>query len=135
MVGIVVIAAIFSYLNPIPANEPLIWKETSDNIRMISEISPMQPGKNLFVIQLEMEKTAPLPKNVELWLTNKAKTQLAPISVPLELVQEAGANTTGIHKYKAEGPYLPFPGTWTAELKITDLDDNEKVFTRKIKLY
>jgi copper transport protein len=139
MLTIVVIAAIFSYLNPIPANEPLVWTAGSTNMQMTASISPMQVGTNQFSVNVQSE--SPL-KIVELRLSSSDKTEIAPLLVPLKLVDE-GKNTligksgdTGyIYRYAVEGPYLPFAGHWKAELKVIDSNDNEKDFTKKMMLF
>ncbi|MDB5052345.1 MAG: hypothetical protein JWM44_395 [Bacilli bacterium] len=137
MLGIVIIASIFSYLNPLPSNDPLQWKATVGGIAMTTEISPMQPGKNQFSVELECPISLKQPKSVELWLTFHGKQEIAPIAVPLQQVANAPANTTEskLYAYSAVGPYLPFSGNWTAEVKVMDQDDNENVFSKKLRIY
>jgi copper transport protein len=134
MMSIVVIAAIFSYLNPLPANEPLIWKETKAGIQMTCEISPMLPGTNQFTIQLEAPLQDSVPKQAELWLTSN-KTELAPIQVPLKLAKSEILNEKNLFTYSAKGPYLAYPSLWKAEIKLIDTQFNEITFTKKFRLF
>jgi copper transport protein len=130
MMGIVVIAAIFSYLNPIPANEPLVWKETQGQGQIIAGISPMQPGINQFTVEISAPLEDQAPKQVQLWLTSNQTGNLAPIRVPLKL----GKSIDGLTVYTAEGPYLPFPSLWKAEVKVMDAKDNETTYSKKFRL-
>jgi copper transport protein len=129
MMAIVVIAAIFSYLNPIPANEPLVWKEKQGQMQIIAGISPMQPGINRFTVEISEDEP---PKQVELWLTSSQTGNLAPIKVPLKLGQVVAEK--GVFTYSAEGPYLPFPSLWKAEVKVIDAKENEITYTKKFRL-
>jgi copper transport protein len=130
MIAIVIIAAIFSYLNPIPANEPLAWKEQQGPLQVITEISPMQPGINRFTVHLSAPVKDRLPKQVELWLTSSQTGKLAPIRVPLKLEKTMPGEMT----YSAEGPYIPFPSVWKAEIKLMDTEDYETTYTKKFRL-
>jgi copper transport protein len=132
MMCIVVIAAIFSYLNPIPANEPLVWKEKQGLVQIIAGISPMQPGINRFTVEISIPLEDQPLKQVELWLTSNQTGNLAPIRVPLKLSK--AIEETGVAAYSAEGPYLPFPSLWRAEVKVTDAMDNETTYTKKFRL-
>jgi copper transport protein len=144
MLSIVVIAAIFTYLNPIPANEPLVWTAASANVQMTASISPMQVGNNQFSVDVE---TASPPKAVELRLSSSDKPDIAPILVPLKRADAGNGalrsnngdvsdnKKSTVYRYNVEGPYLPFAGRWKAELKVIDTEDNEKVFTKKMMLF
>jgi copper transport protein len=132
MMTIVVIASIFSYLNPLPTNEPLNWSASSVNVQMTATISPMQVGKNQFSVSVE---TLNPPKTVELWLNSSDKPDIAPIQVPLQLIKEARGSNAHIYRYTVEGPYLPFASHWKAQLKIIDPEDNEQVFVKKLMLF
>jgi copper transport protein len=134
MMSIVVIAAIFSYLNPLPSNEPLIWKETKAGIQMTSEISPMQTGTNHFTIRIEAPLQEPVPKQAELWLTSD-KTELAPIQIPMKLAKSEILNNKNVFTYSANGSYLAYPSLWKAEVKLIDAQFNESSFTKKFRLF
>jgi hypothetical protein len=74
------------------------------------------------------------PKQVELWLTSNSKAELAPIAVPLTLSKRATLNNKNLFNYTSEGPYLPFPSHWQAEVKVIDAHDNEMTFTKSFRL-
>jgi copper transport protein len=132
MMCIVVIAAIFSYLNPIPANEPLVWKEKQNQVQIVAGISPMQSGINRFTVEISVPLKEAPPKQVQLWLTSNQTGNLAPIRVPLKLDKVIAE--TGVSTYSAEGPYLPFPSLWRAEVKVIDAKNNEITYTKKFRL-
>lgn len=60
---------------------------------------------------------------------------MAPLEVPLILVSVTDKPMGSIHwlqfDYAGQGPYLPFPGDWRIEVRITDGNDNETVYAKE----
>lgn len=123
MVLILVIVGIMTHLNPLPQNKPLEWHEQKDNIEFTFSITPNAPGTNHFMIFAKSYEEGVKIKRVNLYLTSIDNPELAPIEVPF---------TDGS---MLDGNYLPFPGKWSAELRILDTEDNEVVFYKDFMIY
>ena len=139
MAGIVAVAGIFTYLSPVPANEPLHWHVMGSKIHMTAEISPNAPGKNSFRTVVWLPKGSPPPKQVQMTLSSADKPEIGAIKVPLSPKQGAGEAEyyTGFDSYRYEsyGPYLPFPGRWKVEVRVMDAEDQETVYDKTITVY
>ncbi|WP_162848385.1 copper resistance CopC/CopD family protein [Paenibacillus nanensis] len=131
MLLIVIIASIFTSLNPRPANEPLSWHVMGESMHMTTSISPKTPGNNRFSVVLWITEGSAVPKKVNLYLQYEDDQKIAPIEVPLE----PSLTENGQYSFSAEGPYLPFAGKWMVELRVLDSDDDETVYHHKIMVY
>ncbi|TKC18845.1 copper resistance CopC/CopD family protein [Robertmurraya kyonggiensis] len=123
MVLILVIVGIMTHLNPLPQNKPLEWHDQKDNIEFTFSITPNAPGTNHFMIFAKSYEEGVKIKRVNLYLSSIDNPELAPIEVPF---------TDGS---MLDGNYLPFPGKWSAELRILDSEDNEVVFYKDFMIY
>lgn len=130
MIGILCIVGLFTFLSPLPENKPLNWVEKGEEIEFTATISPKVPGTNVFMVEANTLEAGVKVKRMELFLINKDNTDVAPIRVPLEDYEQA----TNAH-YMIEGQYLPFAGNWTAEVRILDSEDNEKVYRKDFIVY
>lgn len=130
MIGILGIVGIFTFLSPLPENKPLYWGEKGKEVEFTTSISPKVPGTNVFMVVAKAREEGLKIKRVELLLINKDNPDVAPIRVPFNDYDEAGS----VH-YMIEGQYLPFPGSWTAEVRILDSEDNEKVYREDFNVY
>ncbi len=139
MLAIIVIVGIFTTLSPLPPNEPFYWHEMG-NIHMTTTISPNSPGvTNTFNVDVWVGKEEHQPKYVKLFLTYKDNVDIAPIEVPLfsaELTNLGSSGFTVLKQYgfTAQGPYLPFSGTWNVEVRIMDAEDNETVYNKELRI-
>jgi copper transport protein len=138
MAAIVVIVGLFTYISPLPANEPVHAHKMGEDMHLTLRISPNAPGDNTFIVKVWLPEPVGEPKSVALRLRSEDRPDAGPIDVPLERYEDTEIdNFTGFVKatYRAEGPYLPFPGRWTAEIRVTDAKDNEKVHREPFRNY
>ncbi|MEX2462354.1 MAG: copper resistance protein CopC [Paenibacillaceae bacterium] len=139
MTLIMLIVGVFTYLNPLPVNTPLYWHQMGETIHMTTQITPKIPGKNTFSVQIWMPENIGKPKRVELWVTYKNDSTVAPIEVPIknvaEEVDEADYGGFRPYTYTVEGPYLPFPGKWALQLTIVDKNDVETQYDNEMMLF
>jgi copper transport protein len=109
-----------------------------EDMHLTLRISPNVPGDNTFIVKVWLPEPVGEPKSVALRLRSEDRPDAGPIDVPLERYEDTEIdNFTGFVKatYRAEGPYLPFPGRWTAEIRVTDAKDNEKVHREPFRNY
>jgi len=142
MAIIIVLVGLITYMAPIPANEPLRWHVMGETQHMSTDITPRAPGTNTFETEVWMPEKSGKPKQVQLILHYEDNATVAPIQVPLEPVEDDAddvqVETFGgfvPFAYKAEGEYLSLRGHWTAEVRIMDSDDNEKVYKETFLVY
>jgi len=138
MAAIVVIVGLFTYISPLPANEPVYAHKMGEDMHLTLRITPNAPGDNTFIVKVWLPEPLGKPKSVALRLRPDDRPETGPIDVPLEPYEDTEIdNFTGFVKstYRAEGPYLPFPGRWTAEIRVVDAEDNEKVHREPFRNY
>ncbi|MEW9670612.1 hypothetical protein [Ammoniphilus sp. 3BR4] len=70
-------------------------------------------------------------------MTYQEDPEIAPIKVPLkaELPPKKTSSGTEEHHFVSDGPYLPFEGNWTVEVRVMDSEDNETVYTKDFTVY
>ncbi|MEF3303574.1 copper resistance CopC/CopD family protein [Paenibacillus sp. GYB003] len=145
MAIIVVLVSLLTFISPVPPNEPLYWHEmgeTASSPHMTVQVAPMVPGDNQFRIDIWLTKELGKPKQVLLKLQDTDKPDVAPIEIPLaEHTNEqpdagyTADETYEQHSYKADGPFIPFPGNWKMEVRIMDKNDDETVYTTVKRVY
>ena len=137
--AIVLSVAVLTYQIPLPANEPLYWHRMGEDLHLTLRISPKAPGDNAFIVKVWLPEDVEggLPKNVQLRLRADGRMDSF-IDVPLEPYEDTELDAfEGFTKstYRAEGPYLPFRGKWTAQIRVTDGTDTERVLERQFRVY
>jgi len=138
MAAIVLCVGVLTYQNPLPANEPLYYHQMGTDMHLTLRISPRAPGTNTFIVKVWLPEQTGRPKKVELRLQPTGRPEFGWIEVPIAPYQDPEPDAfTGYVKatYQAEGPYLPFPGKWEAQVRVTDGQDNEIVRTTSFRLY
>ncbi|WP_159882795.1 copper resistance CopC/CopD family protein [Paenibacillus puerhi] len=138
MACILFIVGIFTYLTPMPANTPLYWHEMGQKIHMTTQISPNNPGVNNFTVKVWLLEQLGPPKQVVLKLQSPDSPDIAPIEVPVEPAEDTSVDEDfGMkrHTYKVKGPYLPYAGRWTVEVRVLDQQDEETVYVKEIRVY
>lgn len=130
MIMILAIVGVITYLNPLPENEPLEWKKQDRNLEFTTTISPKTPGYNHFKVTANSHNEDLEIKRIELFLIYKDNLEIEPIQVPFSEIEQS-KNV----QFKINGWYLPIEGNWTAELRIVDSEDNEKVFHKDFIVY
>lgn len=138
MACIVAIAAVFTYMSPLPANEPYNYHQMGDDMHVTFNVSPNVPGTdNTITLQVWLPEKSGEPKSVVLRLRSDSRED-APIDVALERVDEDAVDSFPGYKraaYRAEGPLLPYAGKWTAEIRVMDQEDNEIVKETQFRNY
>jgi copper transport protein len=130
MLVILGIVGVMTYMNPLPENEPLEWKNEDQNIEFTTSISPKTPGYNHFKVTANSLEEGLEIKRVELFLIFRDNLEIEPIQVPFSEIQQS-KNA----QFKINGSYLPIEGNWTVELRILDSEDNEKVYHKDFIVY
>lgn len=138
MACILIIVGIFTYMTPLPANEPLYWHVMGDKQHMTAQISPNAPGVNDFTVKVWLPEKLGKPKQVQMKLQAKETPDIAPFQLPLEPVEDASVEESyGMKRYtyKTRGAYLPYVGTWQLEVRVMDSNDDETVYQKEIRIY
>ncbi|TVX98199.1 copper resistance protein CopC [Paenibacillus cremeus] len=139
MVAIVVIASVFTTLNPQPLNKPLFWHEMGTTMHLTTRITPNAPGTNTFSLLVWIPETEKDLKRVQLIVKPEDQSGIAPIEIPLTPAAKVSVPDASIafHQfgYDAKGPYLPFPGKWTIEVRVLDANDDETVFSHEMMIH
>nr|WP_301287911.1 copper resistance protein CopC [Paenibacillus sp. MSJ-34] len=136
--AIVLIAAIFTYFSPLPANETLLWHEMGDELHTTIKITPNAPGDNRFIAKVWLPEQSGTPKRVTFRLKPLDRPEAGAIDVPLAPYEDRELDEfEGFVKYSydSKGPYMAFPGRWQVELRIMDADDNEYVKRKEFRIY
>ncbi|WP_246627354.1 copper resistance protein CopC [Paenibacillus solanacearum] len=135
---IVAIVGIFTYLTPLPVNEPLNWHVMGNNIHMTAQINPAATGVNDFTVKVWLPEPLGKPKQIIYKLQEQKSADIAPIEVPLEPFEDQSFDESyGMKKYsfKARGPYIPYPGYWKLEIRVMNSADDETVYEKTIRVY
>nr|WP_225442537.1 copper resistance protein CopC [Paenibacillus lycopersici] len=130
MALIIVVAALFTYISPLPANEPVTYHQMGDKLHVSFRVTPNKAGDNEFTVKVWLPDAAGAAKSVQLRLFSLDRKELGPIAVPVQPFEDTElTDFDGFVKsaYQAKGPYIPFAGRWEAEIRIMDQDDNETV--------
>lgn len=138
MAAIVIVVGLFTYISPLPANAPVHAHKMGEDLHLTLRVTPNVPGENTFIVKVWLPEPVGEPKSVALRLRPDDRPETGPIDVPLEPYEDRKLDHfTGFVKaaYRAAGPYIPFPGRWTAEIRILDRDDNELVHRESFRNY
>lgn len=130
MAIVIVVAALFTYISPLPANEPVTFHQMGEKMHVSLRITPNKAGVNELTVKVWLPDAVGAPKSVQLRLFSRDREELGPIDVPIRtFTDDELTDFDGFVKaaYKAEGPFIPFAGRWTAEVRVLDKDDNETV--------
>ncbi|MFD0671558.1 copper resistance CopC/CopD family protein [Cohnella sp. GCM10027633] len=138
--AIIVTVGVLTYQTPLPANEPLSFHQMGKDMHFTLRVTPNAPGDNRFTLKIWLPESVGegKPKKAQLRLTPKDKTEVGYIDVPLEPYtdEELDAFPDFVKTtYEAKGPYLPFAGEWTAQIRVTDAEDTERVKETTFKIY
>ncbi len=138
MAAIVIIVGLFTYISPLPENEPVRFHQMGDDMHLSLRVTPNVPGENAFIVKVWLPEEVGQPKSVTLRLRSEDRSELGPIEVPLQVYEDEEFDAfTGFVKatYESEGPYIPFAGRWLAEVRVLDQNDNERVHTEPFRNY
>lgn len=138
MALIIVVAALFTYISPLPANEPVTYHQMGDKMHLSFRVTPNKAGDNEFNLKVWLPDAVGAAKSVQVRLFSQDRKDLGPIDVPVQPFEDTElTDFEGFAKtaYKAEGPYIPFAGRWQAEIRVRDKEDNETVQTVDFRNY
>ncbi|WP_270169571.1 copper resistance CopC/CopD family protein [Paenibacillus sp. SYP-B4298] len=138
MAAIVLVVGIFTYISPLPANEPFSKHLMGSDKHITLRITPNVPGENKFIVKVWLPEKSGEPKRIKLLLRSLDKPDMGAIELPIEPYEDQEVDTfDGFIKstYRAEGPYIPFPGQWKAEIRILTQADDEIVHTETFRNY
>ncbi|WJH35009.1 hypothetical protein N6H14_02445 [Paenibacillus sp. CC-CFT747] len=138
MAVILGVVALLTYLAPVPPNEPLAWHVMGTKQHMSAKITPNIPGTNTFTVKVWLPEQMGPPKQVILRMINNDDPSIAPIEVPVKPYDDKEIDTSFDMKrysYKAEGPYLPFAGSWTVQVRVLDSQDDEIPYEKIMRVY
>lgn len=138
MALVIIVAALFTYISPLPVNEPVTYHKMGEDMHLSLRITPNKPGVNEFTVKVWLPDKIGAPKSVVLRLRSDDRKELGPIDIPIQPFEDTEITTfDGYVKaaYKAEGPYLPFAGRWTAEVRVMNKNDDEKVERYEFRNY
>ncbi|WP_240633089.1 copper resistance protein CopC [Paenibacillus montanisoli] len=130
MALIIAAAALFTYISPLPANEPVTYHKMGDTMHLSLRVTPNKPGDNQFIVKVWLPEAVGAPKSVKLRLYSLDRKELGPIQVPIETYEDKEITSfDGYVKaaFMTEGPFIPFAGRWQAEIRVMDKEDNEQV--------
>jgi copper transport protein len=138
--AIILTVGVLTYQTPLPANTPLNYHQMGTDMHVTLRVTPNAPGNNQFTLKIWLPSSVGegAAKNVQLRLLPKDKKDVGFINVPLtpytDEEQDAFPNFVK-STYSAEGPYLPFAGEWTAQIRVTDAEDTEYVKETTFRIY
>lgn len=142
MAIIVGLVGMLTFVSPVPPNEPLYWHVMGEKAHLTVQVTPKAPGDNQFRVDVWMKKELGKPKDIHLRLQDAKRPDIAPIEVPLTELTDTAADasftadeTYGQYSYKAEGPFIPFPGMWKLEFRLLDQNDDEIVYRTETRVY
>lgn len=138
MACIVAIAAVFTYMSPLPANEPYNYHQMGEDMHVTFNVSPNVPGgDNTIALHVWLPEASGAPKSVILRLRSDSRED-APIDIPLvQNNDEPSDSFPGYVRasFEATGPFLPYADKWTAEIRVMDQNDNELVRETQFRNY
>ncbi|ANY68182.1 hypothetical protein BBD42_18150 [Paenibacillus sp. BIHB 4019] len=123
MLAITLIVGVFTYMSPLPDNTPVRFHKMGETRHFTVNITPNEPGTNLFEVKIWLPEQLGEPSEVRLVLHSRNRQQLAPLEVPLAIFEDKSYESfPGFVRtsYHAEQMDIPFPGKWTAELQVVD---------------
>lgn len=137
MLIIVVIVGTITHLNPIPQNEPLVWKEKQQGIEFIVKTSTLSPGKASLFVKASSPKDGSSIQSVDLALSPQNKGELAPIEVPLQVKKEENQEKKQLQPkvYVTNNLVIPYAGRWQIALRLVTSNLDEVVIHKDIVVY
>lgn len=138
--AIVLTVGVLTYQTPLPANKPLSYHQMGTEMHFTLRISPNAPGDNEFNLKIWLPQSVGegKAKKVQLRMLPKDQEDVGYIDIPLEPYadEELDAFPDFVKStYSTKGPYLPFAGEWTAQIRVTDSEDTEHVKETTFRIY
>lgn len=132
------LVGLLTYLAPVPANQPLNWHVMGETRHLTVRITPNVPGVNKFIVKTWLDEKLGKPKKVQLILISNDSKDMAPIEVPIQPFDDPELDIDfGSKRFSfiSEGPYLPFAGSWTVQVRVMDANDDETVYNYPMRIF
>ncbi|MFC0213928.1 copper resistance CopC/CopD family protein [Paenibacillus chartarius] len=128
--AILLAVGVLTYLPPKPQNEPFYWHKMGPPLHVTATITPNVPGAdNTVTAVVWLPKEAGDPKQVRVQLSSLDNKEIAPISIPVVQVEKTGNDASygdlQRYTYRAQGPYVPFGGSWKLTVTVRNSNDDE----------
>ncbi|MFS0907428.1 copper resistance CopC/CopD family protein [Priestia aryabhattai] len=137
MLIIVVIVGTITHLNPIPQNEPLVWKENKQGIEFIVKTSTLSPGKASLWVKASSPKDGSSIQSIDVALSPENKGELAPIEVPLQTKKDEnqGKQQSQPRMYTTNNLVIPYAGRWQIAIRLVTSNLDEVVIYKNVVVY
>ena len=137
MLIIVLIVGAITHLNPIPQNEPLVWKESKQGIKFIVKTSTLSPGKDSLWVKASSPKDGSTIQSMDVALSPRNKGELAPIDVPLQTKKDKNQEKQQSQPrvYVTNNLVIPYAGRWQIAIRLVTSNLDEIVIYKDIVVY
>ncbi|KWU59993.1 copper resistance CopC/CopD family protein [Priestia megaterium] len=137
MLIIVLIVGTITHLNPIPQNEPLVWKENKQGIEFLVKTSTLSPGKASLWVKASSPKDGSSVQSLDVTLSSQNKGELAPIEVPLQAKKDENQEKqiSQLRMYETNNLIIPYAGRWRINVRLVTSNLDEVVIYKDIVVY
>lgn len=137
MLIIVLIVGTITHLNPVPHNDPLVWKENKQDIEFLVKTSTLSPGKDFLWVTASLPQDGSSIQSIDIALSPKNTGELAPIDVPLK--ESKGENRKKqqlqYKMYETNNLVIPYAGRWQIAVRLVTSNLDEVVIYKDIVVY
>lgn len=137
MLIIVLIVGTITHLNPVPQNEPLVWKENKQDIEFLVKTSTLSPGKGSLWVTASLPQDGSSIQSIDIALSPKNKGELAPIDVPLKVNKDESQEKQQVQykMYETNNLVIPYAGRWQIAVRLVTSNLDEIVIYKDIVVY
>lgn len=137
MLIIVLIVGTITHLNPVPQNEPLVWKENKQDIEFLVKTSTLSPGKGSLWVKASLPQDGSSIQSIDIALSPKNKGELAPIDVPLKVNKDESQEKQQVQykMYETNNLVIPYAGRWQIAVRLVTSNLDEIVIYKDIVVY
>jgi copper transport protein len=137
MLVIVLIVGMITHLNPIPQNEPLVWKENKQDIKFLVKTSTLSPGRGSLWVKASLPQDGSSIQSIDIALSPKNKGELAPIDVPLKVNKGESQEKQQVQykMYETNNLVIPYAGRWQIAVRLVTSNLDEVAIYKDIVVY
>jgi len=137
MLIIVLIVGTITHLNPVPQNEPLVWKENKQDIEFLVKTSTLSPGRGSLWVKASLPQDGSSIQSIDIALSPKDKGELAPIDVPLKVNKDESQKKKQVQykMYETNNLVIPYAGRWQMAVRLVTSNLDEIVIYKDIVVY
>lgn len=132
MLAIVAMVGLFTHISPEPPTEPMFYHDVQGDTHLVLKITPNATEEtNQVYVEVWLPSDKEAPELVTLSMHYIDGEDIPPIEVPLRFSHEESDDSSPDfirYSYTSDGPYLPFPGEWEAQVRIKQLHKQEVLF-------